>query len=505
MELQDSVFWTDSTSVLKYLKNERLRFKTFVTNRVGEILSLSNPSQWRYVATSINPADLASRGTSVKSFLKADTWVSGPKFLHDPERKWPANPEDVSHFALEDPEDPEVKTLVSVNVTCTNEQVDPIMKFIHSFSSWAKLKTMVGWLLRFKQLLSKLAQKRAQLKLDFADSDLDDVTLQERLKNEMNVYKKKVALGALSVEEFGKAESAIICYCQRKRYPEEMMSLQKHERVKKTSQLYKLDPVLEGGVLRVGGRLSKAAMPAEAKYPAILAKDLYISEILLRHIHHQTGHGGHNHMLAELRQRYWIPGASVAIRKILSKCMTCRRLHAAPGSQRMADLPQERVYPDKPPFTCVGVDCFGPFEIKRGRNLLKRYGVIFTCMAIRAVHLEMLSSLDTDSFINGLRRFIARRGQVLELRSDNGTNFVGAERELREEIERWNQTLISNTLLQKGIKWSFNPPTGSHHGGAWESLIKSVRKVLNSVLRTQSLDEESLHTVFCEVEAIINS
>lgn len=140
------------------------------------------------------------------------------------------------------------------------------------------------------------------------------------------------------------------------------------------------------------------------------------------------------------------------------------------------------VYPDKPPFTYVGVDCFGPFEIKRGRSLLKRYGIIFTCMAIRAVHLEMLSSLDTNSFINGLRRFIARRGQALELRSDNGTNFVGAERELREEIERLNQTLISYTLLQKGIKWTFNPPTGSHHGGAWESL-ESVRKVLNSVLR----------------------
>lgn len=256
MELQDSVFWTDSTSVLKYIKNERLRFKTFVTNRVGEILNLSNPLQ-RYVATSINPADLASRGTSVESLLKANTWVSGPKFLHDPEWKWPANPEDISHFALEDLEDPEVKTFVPVNATCTNEQVDPIMDFIHSFSSWYKLKTMVGWLLRFKQLLSKLAQKRAQLKLGLANSKLDDVKFQERLKKEMNVFKKKVASGALSVEEFGKAESAIICYCQRKRYSEEITSLQKRKGVKKTSQLYKLDPILESGVLRVGGRLSK--------------------------------------------------------------------------------------------------------------------------------------------------------------------------------------------------------------------------------------------------------
>lgn len=104
----------------------------------------------------------------------------------------------------------------------------------------------------------------------------------------------------------------------------------------------------------------------------------------------------------------------------------------------MADLPQDRVFPDELPFTRVGVDFFGPFEVKRGRAAVKRYGVIFTCLAVRAVHLEVASSLDTDSFVNALRRLIARRGQVSELRSDNGTNFVGAERELREAIGKWN-------------------------------------------------------------------
>lgn len=103
-----------------------------------------------------------------------------------------------------------------------------------------------------------------------------------------------------------------------------------------------------------------------------------------------------------------------------------------------------------------------------------------------------------------LCRFIARRGQVLELCSDNGTNFVGAERELRQTIENWNHAQINDALLQKGIKWIFNPPTGSHHGGTWERLIMSVRKVLNSTLKAQNLDE-GLHTVLCEVEAIINS
>lgn len=281
--------------------------------------------------------------------------------------------------------------------------------------------------------------------------------------------------------------------------------MEKGECVKRTSHLYKLNPILENGLIKVGGRLSRAAMPVEAKHPVILAKDLHISSLILSHIHQATGHGGRNHMLSHLRQKYWIPGACAAIRKVLTRCITCRRLSATPGHQKMADLPHSRITPDEPPFSRVGLDCFGPFEVKRGRALVKRYGLIFTCLAIRAIHLEVLSSLDTDSFINGLRRFIARRGQVLEIRSDNGTNFVGAERELREAMNKWNHNYINNMLLQKGVKWVFNTPAASHHGGAWERLIRSVRKVLNSVLKTQSLDDEGLMTVFCEAEAIINS
>ena len=90
----------------------------------------------------------------------------------------------------------------------------------------------------------------------------------------------------------------------------------------------------------------------------------------------------------------------------------------------MADLPEDRVTPDDPPFTYVGMDYFGPFEIKRGRSLVKRYGVVFTCLSTRAIHLEKADSLDTDSCINAIRRFVARRGQVQEVRSDNGTNLV---------------------------------------------------------------------------------
>ncbi|KAL0178992.1 hypothetical protein M9458_024434, partial [Cirrhinus mrigala] len=328
MDLLDSVFWTDSQSVLKYIRNETSRFKVFVANRVSQILKASHPIQWR-----------------------------------------------------------------------------------------------------------------------------------------TTMYR------SLTKEDVDRAELAIIKFCQRQRFPEELDSLEKEQHVKKSSHLYKLCPQLQDGIMRVGGRLSRLSMPVEVKHPIILSKDLHISELLLRHVHQEVGHGGRNHMLSKLREKYWMTGASVAIRKVLSKCIICRRLNALPVHQQMADMPHERIVVDEPPFTCVGVDYFGPFEVKSRRSRVKRYGVIFTCLAIRAVHLEVASSLDTDSFINALRRFIARRGQVRELRSDNGTNFVGAERELKAAIEQWNHMQITDFLLQKGIKWSFNPPAGSHHGGSWERLI----------------------------------
>ena len=134
----------------------------------------------------------------------------------------------------------------------------------------------------------------------------------------------------------------------------------------------------------------------------------------------------------------------------------------------------DRLRPDEPPFTNVGVDYFGPIEVKKGRSIIKRYGVIFTCMSTRAVHLEVAFSFDTDSCINALRRFISRRAPVKLFVSDNGTNLVAAERELREEIKQWNKNTIMTTLQQQGIRWQFNPPADSHFGGVWERLIHSI-------------------------------
>ncbi|XP_046873085.1 uncharacterized protein LOC124465379 [Hypomesus transpacificus] len=491
MQLQPSVFWCDSTTVLKYIKNETSRFRTFVANRVSEILEVSQVSQWRYVNTTSNPADSASRGLCVDVFIKNITWLSGPEYLLHPEQDWPVNPDQSKLL----PDDPEVKVSVLVNTVHCSEQEDATSRLINHFSSWTRLRKSVAWILRLKGLLRSLC-KRKQVSPSKHQGPFT--------KQEAGMTKAHTLSGLLCMDELKNAEMTIIKFCQRARFPDELDKLQSGMCVSKNSSIFKLSSVLEDGIIRIGGRLSKAAMPEEAKHPIILAKDLHISSILLRYIHEEVGHGGRNYMLARLRQKFWVTGASTAIRSILSKCVVCHRLQAVPGSQQMADLPADRVCPDEAPFTWVGVDYFGPFEVKSRRSLVKRYGVIFTCLTIRAIHIEVASSLDTDSFIHALRRFIARRGQVQELRSDNGTNFIGAERELRQAIEGWNQGRINDMLLQKNIKWVFNPPTGSHHGGAWERFIRSVRKVFNSTVRSQNLDEEGFYTIVCEIESIIN-
>lgn len=185
--------------------------------------------------------------------------------------------------------------------------------------------------------------------------------------------------------------------------------------------------------------------------------------------------------------------------------MSCRKKRGATLTQKMADLPPERLS-EEPPFTHTGVDLFGPFLVKNARKVVKRYGVLFTCMSCRAIHLEIVNSLETDSLINAIRRFIARRGQVKSIFCDNGTNLVGAERELSKALKECNER-IRNMLLDHQIEWHFNTPYASHKGGAWERMIRSVRAVLTNLLNEfgSHIDDESLSTVMCEAEAIVNS
>ena len=259
--------------------------------------------------------------------------------------------------------------------------------------------------------------------------------------------------------------------------------------------------LLDEELMCIGGRLRKANISERQKHPVILPKFHHIVDLIVKEQHEMSGHMGREHVLSLVRQRYWIIAGRSAVRRVLGKCFTCKRNHARPATQRMADLPSCRLMNDHPPFTFVGVDLFGPMLVRQGRSDVKRYGCIFTCLTVRAVHLEMTNGLDTDSFMNALQRFISRRGKPREIWWDNGTSFVGAERELRRSLKAWNSHAIHEFLL-RGMAWHFNPPRASHMGGVWERMIRSVRKILTPLLKLQRISDEGMSTNFCSLCAL---
>ena len=174
-------------------------------------------------------------------------------------------------------------------------------------------------------------------------------------------------------------------------------------------------------------------------------------------------------------------------------------------TQQMAPLPEERVTTDKPPFYATGIDYFGPLNVRVGRSSVKRWGVIFTCLACRAVHLEVSHTLNTDSFLAAFSRFTARRGTPHIVYSDNGTNLTAAEKELRDMIKELDTKKMSNK--HAGIDWKFLPPGASHMAGVWERLVRSVKMVLRGLLENETkklLTDEGLYSLLCEVEFILN-
>ena len=155
----------------------------------------------------------------------------------------------------------------------------------------------------------------------------------------------------------------------------------------------------------------------------------------------------------------------ITLRSLKRSCVLCRKRDATTQQPEMAELPFERTESQIFPFQNTGVDYFGPFEVSLLRRTMKRWICLFTCLSTRAVHLEVAYSLDTESCLAAINRFIARKGRPSLIISDNGTNFVGSAKELKQAIEGWNQQLIEERLAQDQIEWRFNPPGAPHFGG----------------------------------------
>ncbi|XP_043245891.1 uncharacterized protein LOC122393710 [Amphibalanus amphitrite] len=473
LDVQETIYWSDSQVVLSYIGNDSKRFHTFIANRVAEIRDASEPYQWRHVPGERNPADDCSRGVMAADLTKESRWITGPDFLWKPEEQWPG---DCERYPL-DSSDPEAKiVLASSGVMETPPRMLPDAV---RFSSWSRLQRTTGWILRF----------------------LNNYTASHAPNSELSKLS-----GPLSTEELQRAEATVIKQAQQCGFGQEVEALKAGKAVPSASRLQPLTPQLDkNGVIRVGGRLSNAPVPERARHPIILPRDNRVTTLIIQAAHQRLLHAGADQVLNELQQEFWIPRGQALVRKVVHDCTVCRRRRASPCQPQMADLPAAR-FDMRHPFSSVGIDYFGPLLVKTGRGKKeKRYCLLVTCMASRAVHMEVSQSLTTDSFLLAFHRFTARRGRPAEVLSDNGTNLRAGERELRRLLLAWNQNAIADRLAQDMVKWHFNPPASSDMGGVWEAMIATVKRALSVVLGKLLVTDEVLRTVITEVEAVVNS
>ena len=487
------ILWTDSETVLSWLTNAVRRPKVFVYNRRRDILRITSSEQWRYVNTAHNPSDLATRGLPTRKITSESIWLKGPEFLRRDESEWPTwKPPKVCEENLELL--PPSETLVVTVTPCHSNiplpgefvsQESPEEKtfaMLWKFSSLSKLLRVTAWLAR---LSSKVKSYH------LTSADLESALLE---------------VVRLAQTEYFTA--AILDKIQSKGFINALENCSNKALKEKLRPLSKLVPYVDDqGLLRVQGRLQNSNLPFDTLHPIILPRRHHVTRLIVEDCHTKNNHfGGVQYILNSLRIRFWVSHSSVKF--YLDRCLPCLRIRAQTGKQIMAPLPAERVATHEHPFAASGVDYFGPLLVRVKRSSVKRWVALFTCLATRAVHLEVVFNLTTSSFLQAFFRFRNSRGGVVDtLYSDNASTFHGADKELKQAVERLESEGFGNKLLQRGVDWRFNAPLASHQGGVWERQIRSVRKVLLGIpaFQLHAPDDEILITVLKEAECIINN
>ena len=475
----DRIFmYSDSKVVLGYLSNQVRKFVKYVTRRVEMIIQNFPATLWRYVPTDINPADLGTRFMT-PSQLKESSWIAGPDFLR--ERQLP------NEFEYEACQDlPEALP----ERACTTKQVSEVVdqsvwsSLGERLSSWKRIVNVL--VVMFKGARAWLGRARARL---------------------TGEHKPVVSVS------FKEAENKLLMLTQPDSFPELFSREGVVDQTKLLSlsdkhPLYGLTPKVDAvGSLRLGGRLRQAVSDFEVKYPLILDSKHILVQRYCRYIHELTPHQGRIITNTHIRQQgVFVLGLKRWVGRLIRDCVTCRRLRKAESEQLMADLPTERVNSGCA-FDHVGIDVFGPFMVHQGKHTRRALGtqkvfvLILNCLASRAIHVEPLEGMDTSSFINALRRFFAIRGISKSIRSDHGSNFLGALGQA-EDFAR-----VQAEVEARGIEWAMNPVGASHFGGPYERKIGAVRRVLEATMRGSkvSLSRDEFNTLLQEAVAVVNS
>lgn len=465
--------WTDSAITHTWINNHPSRWKEFVYNRVCFIQETLPVAKWHFVSGKENPADCATRGLTPTQLAKHSIWWSGPKWLQQPSSAWPncSTIPEINDNLEERP----IKTMT----TSIINQFEPIKNLVHKYHDLTRLIRITALCKRFILRLQKKA----------ANTKTEPITVQE-------LYDAKFYWVKLT---------------QQSAFKQEIKQLSRGEHLANSNPLVRLTPFIDSqGILRVGGRLESSNLSFGAKHPAILPRDTPLTKMIIDQAHRKTLHGGIQKTLSFILDEFWIIGGRTAVKSIIWKCVRCARFLQIRGQQLMGQLPVHRVTPSRP-FLHSGIDYAGPIYLKtwRGRNAreYKAYIALFVCESTSAIHLEIVTDYTIDAFIAAYKRFTARRGICATLRSDCGTNFKGADSELRNLFSATSTQLgpLATLLANNGTQWLFNPPSAPHFGGKWEAGVRSMKHHLHRVIGEQRLTYEEMNTFLTQVEAVLNS
>ncbi|XP_055591112.1 uncharacterized protein LOC129743166 [Uranotaenia lowii] len=454
--LQDNIFlWTDSTIVLHWLSASPSSWQTFVGNRVAEIQELTAHCSWHHVPGTENPADLISRGLDIGDLIDSSLWWNGPPWLAEANQPWPEAPESFDNIKERHLEARKGLVLSIANSSETD--------LIENFSSFTRLLRIAALCRRFFAKIRYCRQVRKSL-LHPTEPPLP---------------------GPITVDELNKTLLAIVRRVQEQTFGQEFAALRSEKPLPSSSPLRYLAPKLCGDLIRVGGRLSYASISSEAKNPLVLPRNHYLSRLIAETMHRDQLHCGPQFLLATLRQRFWPLGGRNLVRSVVHGCVTCVKARPRSLSQQMGQLPALRVTQSYA-FENVGIDFAGPFYLKRPSPRsapVKSYVAVFICMATKAVHLELVSDLTSASFIACLRRFEGRRGRPANIFCDNATNFVGADRELRNLFRSTeHRHAVVNETADQLVRFNFIPPRSPSFGGLWESCVKIMKHQLRRII-----------------------
>ncbi|XP_063824599.1 uncharacterized protein LOC135074234 [Ostrinia nubilalis] len=479
-------FWTDSKNVLAWLRSDARSYLPFVAHRLADILELSTIDEWRWVPTVLNVADDATRPNS-NTPLPNSRWIEGPEFLKAPSSDWPVEISTSGHFNTDELKPSARINLINVGHISTTSiipSVIPLCADPFRFSQWLRLLRSTA---------------RAHLYIRSLKGRASVCASTSHAPGSVSSTK----LMPLSADDMYIARSHIFLQAQVDSFQEEMAAIRQGLPIPRQSKLKKLHVVLgEDGLLRLSGRVGAiTGVPDAMNFPIILDGTHQAVRLLIEHEHRRLAHGNNETVVNELRQEFFILNLRSTVRSVGHRCQFCRIRKATAVIPPMGNLPASRLTHHCRPFTCVGLDYFGPVQVTIGRRHEKRYVALFTCLTTRAVHLEVVHDLSTDAAIMALRRFVARRGTPKEIWSDNGTSFVGATKFLRELYgPKLNDFTVNN-----GIEWRFIPPSAPSMGGAWERLVRSVKTALKVILKDRAPKEPIFTTLLVEAEAIVNS